>query len=77
MVTEQGYKTSEAGRNLGIHVSLLRKWIQKSSVREGKTDEFSPNVRAELKRLRKENEQLCMGREILEKVAAFFANESV
>ena len=30
LVTEQEYKTSEAARNLGIHVSLLRKWIQKN-----------------------------------------------
>jgi len=26
LVTEQGYKTSEAARNLGIHHSSLRRW---------------------------------------------------
>ena len=67
LVTEQGYKTSEVTRNLGIHVSLLRKWIQKISVREGKSDEIIPNIRAELKRLRKENERLRMEREILKR----------
>jgi len=56
---------------------LLRKWIQKISVREGKTDEISPNVRAELKRLRKENERLRMEREILKKAATFSASELV
>jgi transposase len=26
LVTEQGYKTTEAARNLGIHPSVLNKW---------------------------------------------------
>ena len=33
-------------------------------------------LRAELKRVKKENEQLRMEREILKKAAAFFAKES-
>jgi len=28
LVTEQGYKVSEAARNLGIHHSSLRRWKQ-------------------------------------------------
>ena len=77
LVTEKGYKISEAARNLGVHVSLLRKWIQKRTVPAGKADSLILDAQAEIKRLRKENDKLRMEREILKKAAAFFANESV
>ena len=28
LVTDQGYKISEAARNLGIHTTQLRRWIK-------------------------------------------------
>jgi transposase len=31
LVTEQGYKTSEAARNLGIHPSVLNRWKQQQA----------------------------------------------
>jgi len=76
LVTEQGYRITEAARNLDIHDSLLRRWIKDRSP-EGK--EKSPEtgkLQAELKRVKRENERLRMEREILKKAAAFFAKES-
>ncbi len=35
LVTEQGYKTTEAARNLGIHTSVLNRW-KRQLVTEGK-----------------------------------------
>ncbi len=80
LVTEQGYKASEAARNLGIHPSTLNRWKMELSA-EGKNafpgkGHLSPE-KEELKRLRKENQRLKMERDILKKAAAFFAKESM
>ncbi len=78
LITEQGYKTTEAARNLGINASMLGRWKQEI-VSGGDSDSVTPSgktLQAELTRLRKENHRLKMEREILKKAAAFFANES-
>ncbi len=31
LVTDQGYKTTEAAKNLGIHEGVLRRWIKQRS----------------------------------------------
>ena len=77
LVREQGYKITEASRNLGIHDSLLRRWIKDRSPDGNGNSPVPGNVQAELKRLKRENERLRMEREILKKAAAFFAKESV
>lgn len=77
LVTEQGYKISEAARNLGIHDSQLRRWIKGKSPGTSPTATNMVQLQAELKQLKRENERLRMEREILKKAAAFFAKESV
>ena len=78
LVTEQGYKVSEAARNLGIHHSSLRRWKKQFETNGNQAfpgkGHMSPE-KEELYRLRKEVEKLRMEREILKKAAAFFANE--
>ncbi len=78
LITEQGYTFAEAGRNLGVHPNLISKW--KKEIEGVPGSELSPasvvSIQSELKRLRKENKQLRMEREILKKAAAFFAKES-
>ena len=78
LVKEQGYKVSEAARNLGIHHSSLRRW--KKQLESDGNQAFPgkghmTTEKDELYRLRKENKRLRMEREILKKAAAFFANE--
>ena len=79
LITEQGYKTSEAARNLGIHSGVLRRW--KKQLESGGADalpgkgHMTPE-KEELHRLRKKVKQLEMEREILKKAAAFFAKDS-
>ena len=76
LVLEHGYKITEAAKNLGIHPNQLGRWKREfegeSSGNENSAS--SATLRAELNRLRKENKQLKMEREILKK-AAFFARE--
>jgi len=79
LVTDQGYRASEASRNLGVNISVLRRWIKE--LEKDKAAAFPGNGRMtpeqeEMKRLREEVKRLRMEREILKKAAAFFANES-
>ena len=80
LVTEQGYKPTEATRNLGIHPSVLNRW-RSQLASEGK-NAFPGKGRLtsekeELQKLRKEVQRLKMERDILKKAAAFFAKESM
>ncbi|VAX06268.1 Mobile element protein [hydrothermal vent metagenome] len=74
LVTEQGYKVSEAARSLDIGDNLLRRWKQ-GFEEEATGNSLSADEREELKRLRKENCNLRMEKEILKKASAYFAKE--
>ncbi len=77
LVLEQGYSVAEAARNLGINANLLSRWKKATEHPEGEELSLGSTtvVQAELKRLRKENKQLKIEREILKKAATFFAKE--
>jgi len=79
LVTEQGYKVSEAARNLGIHHSSLRRWKKQFETNGNQAfpgkGHMSPE-KEELYQLHKEVKRLRMEREILKKATAFFVNES-
>lgn len=79
LVLEQGYKISEAARNLGINDGMLRRWINNATQADkrnsGKSGELV-EAQARIHELEAENKRLQMEREILKKAAAFFAKES-
>lgn len=74
LVTVQGYKLSEAARNLGVNANLLSVWKSKYSD-ESSNQELTEDEQMELARLRAEVKRLRMERDILKKATAFFANE--
>lgn len=79
MIVDQGLSVTEVSRDLDVGVSLLRKWKQQVEA-EGEqafpgNGKLSPE-QEELRRLREENRQLKMERDILKKATAFFAKES-
>ena len=74
LVTEQGYKVSEAARSLGINDNLLRRWRQEFED-EASGVLLSTDEREELKWLRKEVRMLRMEKEILKKASQYFAKE--
>ena len=74
LVTEQGYKLAEAGRSLGINADLIRRWKQEAEG-EASGERLNSDEREELKRLRKENRELRMEKDILKKASAYFAKE--
>jgi transposase len=73
LITEQGYKVSEASRSLDVGENQLRRW--KQQFEEATGGGLNEDEREELKRLRKENRLLRMEKEILKKASAYFAKE--
>lgn len=76
LITEGGYSQAEVSRNLGISDSNINRWLMEYTKGKEKKSKRQEDEKSELQRLRKENAQLKMEREILKKAAAFFANES-
>jgi len=74
LVTEGGYTQAEAAKSLGVACNLISKWVMEAKGTNTQQSTKTPES-AELTRLRKENHQLRLEREILKKAAAFFANE--
>lgn len=61
-------------RDLGIATATLRYWVD--ATRPKPEVPLTEDERSELKKLRKENRDLRMEREILKKATAFFAKQS-
>jgi len=80
LIVEEGRRTSEVARELGVGVNSLDRWKRKYA--EGKIEPFpgkghqSPED-AELRRLKRENEVLRMERDILKKATAIFSKDSL
>ena len=78
-VLEQGQSYCQVARDLGIRDTYLHNW-RKALEKDGSLDKnegkSNASVEAELKRLREENRQLKMERDILKKATAFFAKEN-
>ena len=77
LVLDEGKSISQVARDLDLTASALRLWVvhERADRTKGKTG-LTSEERAELSRLRKENRQLRMERDILKKAAAFFAKEN-
>lgn len=80
-VLEQGLSYRQVARDLGVRDTYLHNWrraLEKdgSLNNKAKSDASNVSVEAELKRLREENRQLKMERDILKKATAFFAKEN-
>ena len=74
LVLEQGYSVPEAAKSLDIAANMLYRWKELHELQiQGKV--LVEDEREELKRLRKENKELRMEKEILKKASAFFATE--
>ncbi len=79
LVIDQGYSCAEVARRLGVSDNNVNRWVREYRQRNEiqSADGLSrEQMKAELKRLHKENKRLEMERDILKKAAAFFANES-
>jgi len=74
LMTEQRFSLAQASESLGVREDYLRRW-KKIYETESNPQNLEPSEREELAKLRKENKQLKMEKEILKKASAFFAKE--
>ena len=75
LVNEQGYSIPEAAKSLGVDAANIRGWLKTFAGEADAAPSGEGALKAELRRLRKENARLLMEREILKKAATFFAQE--
>jgi transposase len=74
LVLDEGKTVAAAARDLGLTESSLRNWVEhaRADRTQGKTG-LTTAEREELSRLRKENRELRIERDLLKKVSALFA----
>lgn len=68
LVTEQGYSISQAARAVDVSENNLRRW-KKNREQESRGERLTTGQREELNRLRRENRELRMEKDILKKRA--------
>jgi len=78
LVLKEGKTVSQVARDLDLTQSSLGKWVEQARADRGRSTRgtLTSEEKDELARLRKENRELRMERELLKKWAAFFAKES-
>ena len=81
LVTEENISLPEAARRLSLAPSTLGNWVKAYKAGKlgdiGKERKPLTEIEIELARVKKENAELKMERDILKKAAAYFARESL
>jgi transposase len=76
-LVRSGRTPEELAEEFEPSASAIRNWVRQLDLDEGRRrDGLTSEEREELRRLRRENKQLRLEREILKKAAAWFARES-
>jgi transposase len=79
LVRERGVSVAQAGRDLGVHENVLRKWVKEFGTDPVQAfpghGQMKPE-QLEIERLRREVTKLKAERDILKKAAAYFAKEA-
>ena len=80
LVLDQGFTIAEAARRLGIRANMLGRWIKENQA-DNNGQAFRGNGKLtpeqeEIRRLKIENKQLKLERQILKEAAVFFAKET-
>ena len=76
LVLDEGRSIASVARALGIGESNLGNWVRQARVDRGEREGLTTTERAELARLRRENAQLRMERDLLKRATAFWVKES-
>jgi transposase-like protein len=81
LITEEKLSLPEAGRRLNLASSTIGNWVKADKAGKlgevGKSYRPLTEIEMELYRVKKENAELKMERDILKKAAAYFARESL
>jgi transposase len=78
LVRETGKPIAQVARDLGIHDGTLANWVNAGRRRRGEADgALGEDERAELARLRKENAELAMERDVLKRSVALWVKDAM
>ena len=76
-LARHGRRVEELASEFSVGTQTIRNWLKQAHIDAGvRTDGLTTADREELAKLRKENRQLKIEREILSKAAAWFARET-
>ena len=80
LVLDQGYTRQEAARSLEVNAQMLGRWVQEHQS-DDNDQAFRGNGKLtpeqeEIRRLKEENRQLKLERQILKEATVFFAKET-
>ncbi len=77
IVRETGRPIAQVARELGIHDGTLGNWVNAERRRRQRDGAVSEDERAELARLRRENAELAMERDVLKRSVALWVKEAM
>src|ERR1700745_3985707 len=77
LVRETGKPGAQVARDLGINEGTLGNWVNADKRRRGDGTELGEDERAELARLRKENAELAMERDVLKRSVALWVKDAM
>ena len=76
LVRETGKPIAQVARDLGINEGTLGNWVNADKRRRGDGTELGEDERAELARLRRENAELAMERDVLKRSVALWVKDA-
>lgn len=76
LVLDEGRTIASVARSLGVGESNLGNWVRQARIDRGEREGLTSGERAELARLRRENAQLRMERDLLKRATALWVKES-
>ena len=77
IVRETGRPIAQVARELGINAGTLGNWVGKDRAGRGDRQQLSEDEQAELARLRKENTELRMQRDVLKRSVVLWVDEAM